>query len=286
MGFAVVVDSTCDFTQEEYKALDVHMVPLSVLIDGEVFKDQVEISSEQFYERMAASDGLPQSSQPTPHEFEQMYTSLAEQGYDGVIAIHIAGVLSGTIESSRTAAEQVDIDVRVLDGARAGATASVALVVAEICKMRDAGATLDEAEAKAKELLATAEFLVAPETLENLLKGGRLSADQVKNASLLNIKPIFTFNEKGILVAYGKAKGMRGVIKTFVSEVEKRTADKGTQRIRFCHCGNVSPVEDMKKALDEAGIDYVDGGTCPCGAIISTHLGPGALGIGMLPVNA
>ena len=189
MGFAVVVDSTCDLTQEEYKALDVHMVPLSVLIDGETFKDQVEITAEQFYERMAQSEGLPQSSQPTPYDFEQMYNGLAEKGYDGVIAIHIAGVLSGTIESSRTAAEQVDIDVRVLDGARAGATAPVALVVEEICKMRDAGASLDEAEAKAKELLAKAEFLVAPETLENLLKGGRLSADQVKNASLLNIKP-------------------------------------------------------------------------------------------------
>lgn len=253
---------------------------------GETFKDQVEITAEQFYERMAQSEGLPQSSQPTPYDFKQMYNGLAEKGYDGVIAIHIAGVLSGTIESSRTAAEQVDIDVRVLDGARAGATAPVAMVVEEICKMRDAGASLDEAEAKAKELLAKAEFLVAPETLENLLKGGRLSADQVKNASLLNIKPIFTFNEKGILVAYGKAKGMRGVIKTFVSEVEKRTNEQGTLRIRFCHSGNISPVEDMKKALADAGIEYVDGGTCPCGAIISTHLGPGALGIGILPVNA
>lgn len=94
MSFAVVVDSTCDFTQEEYKALDVHMVPLSVLIDGETFKDQVEITSEQFYERMANSEGLPQSSQPTPYDFEQMYNALAEQGYEGVIAIHIAGVLS------------------------------------------------------------------------------------------------------------------------------------------------------------------------------------------------
>ena len=286
MGFAVVVDSTADLLPEEYKALDVHMVPLSVLIDGETFKDQFEISSEQFYERMAAAENLPQSSQPTPYDFEQMYNTLAEKGYDGVIAIHIAGVLSGTIESSRAAAEQVDIDVRVLDGARAGATAPVALVVEQICKMRDEGATLDEAEAKAKELLATAEFLVAPETLENLLKGGRLYADQVKNTSLLNIKPIFKKKKKGILNAYGKAKGMRGVIKTFVSEVENRTNEYGELRIRFCHSGNLKPIEDMKAALAEAGIEYIDGGTCPCGAIISTHLGPGALGIGILPANA
>ena len=99
-------------------------------------------------------------------------------------------------------------------------------------------------------------------------------------------KPIFTFNEKGILNAYGKAKGMRGVIKTFVSEVENRTNEHGTLRIRFCHSGNLKPIEDMKAALAEAGIEYIDGGTCPCGAIISTHLGPGALGIGILPANA
>ena len=68
MGFAVVVDSTADLLPEEYKALDVHMVPLSVLIDGETFKDQFEISSEQFYERMAAAENLPQSSQPTPYD--------------------------------------------------------------------------------------------------------------------------------------------------------------------------------------------------------------------------
>lgn len=285
MKFAIVVDSTCDFTQEEYENLNIHMIPLSVLVDGETFKDQTEISSEEFYERMATAENLPQSSQPTPYEFEQLFNSLSEQGYDGVISMHIAGVLSGTIESARIAAKEVSIDVRVVDAMRAGATASMALVVEQICKMRDEGATLDEAEAKAKVLFDKAEFLVAPETLENLLKGGRLSADQVKNASLLNIKPIFTFNEKGILMAYGKAKGMRGVIKTFVGEVEKRTAEQGTLRLRFCHSGNIKPIEDMKQALADANIEYVDGGTCPCGAIIATHLGPGALGVGILPVN-
>lgn len=285
MKFAIVVDSTCDFTQEEYENLNIHMIPLSVLVDGETFKDQTEISSEKFYERMATAENLPQSSQPTPYEFEQLFNSLSEQGYDGVISMHIAGVLSGTIESARIAAKEVSIDVRVVDAMRAGATASMALVVEQICKMRDEGATLDEAETKAKELFDKAEFLVAPETLENLLKGGRLSADQVKNASLLNIKPIFSFNEKGILMAYGKAKGMRGVIKTFVEEVEKRTTEQGTLRLRFCHSGNIKPIEDMKQALGDANIEYVDGGICPCGAIIATHLGPGALGVGILPAN-
>lgn len=283
MGFAIVVDSTCDFTGDEYRSLDVTMVPLSILIDEVVYKDQVEISSEEFFERMDASENLPQSSQPTPLDFQKVYESLAEKGYDGVLSVHIAGVLSGTIESARIAAQQVDIDVRTIDAAAAGATASMAIAVQKACEMRDAGASLDEAQAEVEKMCAHACFLVAPETLENLLKGGRLSADQVKTSSLLNIKPIFSFNEKGVLYAFGKAKGMRGVIKAFVEELQKQTHESGVQRVRFCYAGNEKVVEDLKQALAEAEVPYIDCGTCPCGATITTHLGTGALGFGMIP---
>lgn len=283
MGFAIVVDSTCDFTGDEYRSLDVTMVPLSILIDEVVYKDQVEISSEEFFERMDASENLPQSSQPTPLDFQKVYESLAEKGYDGILSVHIAGVLSGTIESARIAAQQVDIDVRTVDAVAAGATASMAIAVQEACEMRDAGASLDEAQAEVEKMCAHACFLVAPETLENLLKGGRLSADQVKTSSLLNIKPIFSFNEKGVLFAFGKAKGMRGVIKMFVEELQKQTQESGIQRVRFCYAGNEKVVEELKQALAEAEVSYIDCGTCPCGATITTHLGTGALGFGMIP---
>lgn len=285
MGFAVVVDSTCDFTEDEYRSLDVTMVPLSVLLDGEVFKDQIDISSEEFYKRMAAAENLPQSSQPTPYDFQQAFEKLADQGYDGILSLHIAGVLSGTVESARAAANEVSIDVRVLDAAAAGATAGLGLVVQKACEMRDAGATLDEAEETVKAMFAEALLLVAPDTLDNLLKGGRLSADQVKTASMLNIKPIFAFNEMGALNAFGKAKGMRGVVKTFAEELQKRTEERGIQRVRFLHADNEKAVEDLKQAIEKAGVSYIDRGTCLCGAIIATHLGSGALGIGMISDN-
>ena len=283
MAFAVVVDSTCDFTEDEYRSLKVVMVPLSVLVDGEVFKDQVDISSEEFYERMANAENIPQSSQPTPHDFQVAYEKLAAEGYDGVLSIHIAGVLSGTIESAHIASEQVDIDVRCIDAAAAGTTASMGIAVQEACALRDKGVSLDEAQAAVEAMLSKALFLTAPETLDNLLKGGRLSADQVKTASMLNIKPIFSFNEKGVLYAFGKAKGMRGVVKTFAEELQKRTEESGIQRVRFCHVNNEKAVEDLKQAIEKTGVSYIDCGTCPCGAIIATHLGAGALGIGMIP---
>ena len=281
MGFAVVVDSTLDMSAEEYQALNITMVPLNILVGEDEFKDQVEISSEEFYKRMGEATELPKTAQPAPFDFVQAYERLAQEGYEGIISLHIAGVLSGTIESARAAADQVAI---ALDSACC--TAQAALQVKQLCALRDAGATLDEAQAAIEELVPKTQFLVACDTLENLLKGGRLSADQVKNASLLNIKPIFTFNETGVLVAFGKAKGMRGVIKQYVQNAQKRTEEQGKQRIRFCHVANEQGVEDLRSALNEAGVEYVDEGSSPCGATVATHLGLGALGISFAPAEA
>ncbi len=284
MGFAVVVDSTLDMSAEEYQALNITMVPLNILVGEDEFKDQVEISSEEFYERMGEATELPKTAQPAPFDFVQAYERLAQEGYEGIVSLHIAGVLSGTIESARAAADQVDIDVRVIDSACC--TAQAALQVKQLCALRDAEVSLDEAQAAIEELIPKTQFLVACDTLENLLKGGRLSADQVKNASLLNIKSIFTFNETGVLVAFGKAKGMRGVIKQYVQNAQKRTEEQGKQRIRFCHVANEQGVEDLRSALDGAGVEYIDEGSSPCGATVATHLGLGALGIAFAPAEA
>ena len=262
MGFAVVVDSTLDMSAEEYQALNITMVPLNILVGEDEFKDQVEISSEEFYERMGEATELPKTAQPAPFDFVQAYERLAQEGYEGIVSLHIAGVLS------------------------ACCTAQAALQVKQLCALRDAEVSLDEAQAAIEELIPKTQFLVACDTLENLLKGGRLSADQVKNASLLNIKPIFTFNETGVLVAFGKAKGMRGVIKQYVQNAQKRTEEQGKQRIRFCHVANEQGVEDLRSALDGAGVEYVDEGSSPCGATVATHLGLGALGIAFAPAEA
>ena len=284
MGFAIVVDSTFDMSADEYRDLGVTMVPLNILVGGSEFKDQVDISSEEFYQRMNEAKELPKTAQPSPYDFAQAYQRLAEEGFDGVISLHIAGVLSGTIESARLAASDAAIDVRVIDSA--AATAQAALITQKACALRDAGASLDEAEKALKSFIPETQFMVACDTLENLLKGGRLSADQVKNANVLNIKPIFTFTEVGALTPIGKAKGMRGVIKQYVSHAQERTEQQGRQRIRFCHAGNEQGVADIKELLAEAGIDYVDAGTCPCGATVATHLGMGALGVAFAPEQA
>ena len=96
-------------------------------------------------------------------------------------------------------------------------------------------------------------------------------------------KPMMSFDERGVLKAFDKAKGMNGVIKKYVEKLKEITEDEGIQRVRFCHTRNEKGVEKLKRALEQAGIDYIDCGTCSCGATVSTHLGMGALGMGVIP---
>lgn len=282
MSFAIAVDSTADLTPEEYAAWDITVVPLSIEIDGEVFVDQVDLTNREFYERMAASSSLPKTSQPTPLTFQHVFSSLNEtKDSEGVVSLHIADVLSGTFQSALLGADQADGVVYAINSYNASAGLGLLTKLAK--ELRDQGVTLDEAVARIERARKEIRFIVAPDTLDNLLKGGRLAAEEAQQITALNIKPIFTFNEQGVLVAHGKARGMNGVIKSYVEEIVQMTEEQGPLQVRFCHTGNEEVIEKLKKALDEAQVDYEDAGTCQCGATVATHLGLGAVGIGVMP---
>ncbi len=282
MSFAIIVDSTADLTPEEYSNWDITLVPLSIEVDGNVYVDQVDLTNAEFYERMAASQSLPKTSQPTPLTFQQVFSShTCREDIEGVLSLHIADVLSGTFQSALMGADQTDGKVCVINSYNA--SAGLGLLAKFAKELRDQEVTLDEALVRIERAIKTIHFVVAPDTLDNLLKGGRLAAEEAQQITALNIKPIFSFNEQGALVAHGKARGMNGVIKAYVEEVKQIAEEQGSLQIRFCHTGNESAVEKLKKALDEAQIEYEDAGTCQCGATVATHLGLGAVGMGIMP---
>lgn len=283
MSFAIVVDSVADLSAEECEQHDITAVPLTVEVGNESFKDQVEISSEEFYDKMIAADSLPKSSQPSPSEFMEVFNDLAAQGNDQVVAIHLAAVLSGTSESSNLAASQVEVPVEVIDSFNAcSGQGLLALLAAEL---RDAGVSAEETIARVKDARSQTRFFIACGTLDNLLAGGRLSPEEVDTATMLDIKPMMSFDDQGILRAIDKAKGMSGVIKKYVEKLQQLTEEEGVQRVRFCHSRNQKNLEKLKRALAEAGVEYIDCGTCSCGATVTTHLGMKALGMGTMPAS-
>lgn len=281
MKLAIVTDSTCDWSEEEYISRNVTMIPLKIVVGEESFLDQKEISSEEFYDRMIASEKVPSSSQPSPGYFTEFFTSLVEQGYDAIISIHLSPILSGTIQSARIAAEGFDIPIVPFDSKNA--TSGLGLVVQRACELRDAGKSFDEIVSDLENFTGRTHLYLSPDNTENLVKGGRLTEEQAHGVTMLNIKLIFKLDDEGRLYSYDKVKGNKGVIKRFVEIVKSHAEKEGRVRIRFMHARNQNEVDNFIKALDESGVDYEAAAIDACGATVATHTGVGVIGFGISP---
>ena len=284
VNIAIVTDSTCDWKPELYAARHVEMVPLKIQVDGESFADQIEISTEDFYDRMIAAEDLPTTSQPSPFDFARVFERLAAQGYDGAVCLHIALPLSGTPQAAQIAANDAPLDVRVLD--TCCATAELGLLVDRACELRDSVVSLDELCDALTAFRAEERIVLVPETLTNLVRGGRFPEEAAKQAGMLNIRMLLTLDEaEGKVAVIGKAKGAKGVVKELVAYVQNYVAEHGPARLRLVHCRNQKLVDTLLDALREAAVDFEVTSIDSCGATIATHLGMGAIGVAMAPAE-
>lgn len=276
MKVGLVCDSTCDLGPEYLAEHDVEMVPLKVLFGDESFLDWLDLPPTEFYRRLQAFDGLPKTSQPSPADFQAVYSSLAGRGCDEVVSIHLSEAVSGTIESAGIAAAEVSIPVRIVD--TKVVTAASAQVVQAAIEARDAGADADGVEEAARYVVANQSFYFILETLDYLVKGGRAGKAQGLAASLLNIKPILTFNEDGIIEPFRKVKGMRKAMQEVASIVAERR-ESGPLRVRYMHAVRPEHVETLRGLVLGSGAAYQEDGVIEVGAVIGTYAGPGAVGV-------
>lgn len=282
---ALVTDSTCDWDFQEYERRGVTMIPLKICVGGESFKDQYEIGTEEFYDRMIAAEELPTTSQPSPHDFAEVFENLAAQGYEGVLCMHIAAPLSGTVQSAEIAAGMASIPVKVIDPAHV--TASLGLIVDAACNLRDAGvASLDELHERMVAYCKKTRIVLIPATLDNLVRGGRFPKEAAEQLGLLNVRMILTLDETGAVTPFDKAKGTKGALARCVKFAEDIAGEYGSVRVRFVHTRALDTVEKLKAGLADAGVCYIDGGTTNVGATVATHLGMGAVVMAIAPEKA
>ncbi len=283
MSFGIVVDSSCDLTREEAQERNIVIAPLTITLDGKEYRDGIDIKADEFVELIQQTDGMPKTAQVSPAEFAEHYQQLADVGCEEIISIHISSPLSGTCGSAALAAKDAPVPVHVIDSC--GVTIFTGLIALFAADMRDRGESAETTVELVKKAIKQSYFAVAPDILDYLLKGGRLSPLEAKAAGLLNIKPVISFDEAGALKSVDKKRGMKNVVKAFVERIEKQTAEYGKLRIMFCHTANMARIEEARAALKERGIDYVDEGARTCGATVATHLGPGGVGFTCLPVE-
>ncbi|EUJ27930.1 hypothetical protein MFLO_12888 [Listeria floridensis FSL S10-1187] len=196
---AVVADSTAYLPQNLVEKYQIRIVPLSVIIDGVSYKEEVELSTEQFYQRIKTSEDFPTSSQPAPGDFVTLFESLRDEGFTSVITVHLTSGISGTFQNAVSAGTMVDgIDVHAVDsGLACMAQGSLALKAAILA---EEGKSTEEILAYLERMKKTMDAYFMVDDLNNLQRGGRLSGAQAMIGSLLQIKPILHFEDLHIVL--------------------------------------------------------------------------------------
>jgi len=269
----IVTDSTCDLTKEEVAQHGIHIVPLTIQIDDKTYIDGVDLEPQPFLSLMKNAKNLPKSSQPAPGKFKELYDELGKDG-DQIISIHMTGSMSGTVESARQAAQMSDSDVTVIDSRFI--TTGLAIQIREAIKMRDAGATVDEIIKRLDKVRENTYLYVIVDTLENLIKGGRIGKGTGFIGSLLNIKVIANL-EGGAYNPVSKVRSHKQVVNYLFKQFQADTAGKTVKTVGISHAEGLTTMGGpLKELIEGTGFNEVEiNFTSP---IISTHTGPGAIG--------
>ncbi|EKN69490.1 hypothetical protein BABA_08686 [Neobacillus bataviensis LMG 21833] len=270
----IVTDSTLDIPNEMAEQLGIVIVPLTVTINGEAYLDRVEINPVEFIENMSGSKELPKSSQPSTGSFLEVYDRLGEEGYE-VISIHMTGKMSGTVRSAESAAGMSETKVTVVDSKFI--SKALSFQVREAAEMAKQGKSAEEILERLETIREHTKLYIMVDTLENLVKGGRIGKGKAFIGSLLNIKPIASL-EGAEYNPVTKVRSHSQVVKFMAKQFAEDVKGKTIRGVGIAHAEAYELSVKIKESIiDLTGfqnveIDYT-------GPIVSTHTGPGALAL-------
>jgi DegV family protein with EDD domain len=267
-SFAVVTDSTADLPDEWRAVYGIEVVPLKVIFGNETFRDRVDMTDEQFFQRLAGATKLPTTSAPSPGEFAEVYRRLAES-YEGCISIHLGAQLSATAEAARVGAQSVEgFRVEVID------SQTVTMPIAFLCKVAAESETLDAAKAAVDERVPRCRVLALLDTLRYLEMGGRLSRAGAMIGTLLDLKPLLLVADREIKPVDRVRTRSRAIPRM----VEYFRGDLPVEHVAVMHAQAPEEAESIAARLREQlpGQEIVVG---KIGCVLGTHTGPKALGV-------
>lgn len=284
MSIRIITDSASDMSPAEHPALRV--LPLSVTFGTDVYMDGVDIDHQRFYEMLVERDELPKTGQVNPYAFSQTIAEAREAGDEAVI-ITVGAKLSGTNQSARTAlAEAPGGDVFVVDSNNV--TLGERVLVEYALRLVDEGRSAAQIAAAVEAVRDRVVVIGLLETLEYLVRGGRLSAAAGAVGTLLNVKPVVAA-EDGLIVQLGKARGSKNGRNLLNQKVEKAGGVDFSMPLALGYTGLSDAV--LKKYIEDSAAlwaGHVEGDlpVHTIGATIGTHVGPGAVAVAFFrPAN-
>ena len=269
----IITDSTSDIGIDYAKELNIEIVPLKVIFNTAEYKDRIDLQPEKFYELLENCDALPTTSQPAPQDFMDFFED-AKQKKDSVILITLSSGLSGTYQNACMAKDLVEYeDIHIIDSL--SATQALRLIVEKAVSLRDKGFSAEEIVKEIENYKTRVKIYGIVDTLEFLFKGGRLSRTSATVGSVLKLKPIIGFKEKGKLDVFGKARGTQKATDKLIDLIKQGNEIDLDEPVCIAYTGNNTSIEKFENKLkDELGIKNVKHGVV--GPVIGTHAGPGA----------
>jgi len=270
----IVTDSTVYLPPEVIARYDIRVVPIKVAFGTEVYSEGVDITSEEFYQRLAKSSTLPTTSQPPISDFIRLYTELTQQGHP-ILSIHISSKISGTINSVIAARKSLpQAQIEIVDSQ----SITMGMMVTPAAEAAEKGQTLAQVKASIEKLNVCINMIGVLDTLDYLLKGGRIGRAKALVGTLLKIKPILTF-EAGEAKVLAKVRTMARAIEYILKFVEKRTEGSTAIHGSIRHTHALEAALALEKEL-RARFNWTELDFLELGPIFGTHLGPGTIGLG------
>jgi DegV family protein with EDD domain len=275
MKTAIVTDSTAYIPKEVRDKWNIHMIPLNVIFGNEVYQEEVDLDWQQFY-KMVKTTELPTTSQPPIGQFVELFERLSKD-YDAVISIHLSSGISGTYQGAVTASTMVD-GIKVFPFDSEISCMVQGFYALEAAEWASRGEEPEKILARLEELKKDARAYFMVDDLSHLQRGGRLSGAAAFIGSLLQVKPLLHFVDK-VIVPFEKIRTRKKALKRIADLLGEDAQLGGRYQAVIIHANREEEANQWKAELEKLypNVEFTIG---YFGAVIGTHLGEGAMGMG------
>ncbi|WP_428909659.1 DegV family protein [Niallia sp. Krafla_26] len=275
MKTAVVTDTTAYLPKDVASDLNIHLIPLNVIFGEESYREEIELTADEFYEEVKQQKELPKTSQPSTGEFVTLFEKLAKD-YDAVISIHLSSGISGTYQGAVTAGSMVDgIEVFPFDSEIS--CMAQGFYVIEAAKMASQGQSPQDILSRLDEMKISMRAYFMVDDLSHLQRGGRLSSAQALIGGLLQVKPLLHFENK-VIVPFEKIRTRKKAMKRIVELLDDDAKSGDSYQAAIIHANRETEALEWKTEL-EGLFPNVEFQMSYFGAVIGTHLGEGSMGL-------
>ena len=279
MTVRVICDSTADLDAAFRDAHRVEVVPLQVIIGDQSFRDGIDITPTELYQRMRRDGVTARTSQPAPAAFEAVFRAATDAG-DSVLCTTISGELSGTYTSAAQAAEALGgRPITVIDSR--SVNVGHYAVVAEAVRVAEAGGDLESVSAAVRTLIDRIRLVFTVETLEYLRRGGRIGGARALLGSVLDVKPILEM-QHGAIEPVGRVRTYRRAIDS-CADMAVRAAEEWGGAHLFIGEGDAGEAAEQLAGRLRAALPGAPITTIHLGPVVGAHAGPGAVGLAFHP---